>query len=116
MAQEQRTPKPARRAAHTGHAPDLDQLVTIREAAEQLGVNYATVRRYIASGRLTSYRLGPKMIRVNQADLDKLLAPIPTVVPKQSAPVKRPVKRAAKAAPKVVKQRRRKAPVEPEQD
>ncbi|PND54350.1 hypothetical protein CRM90_28470 [Mycobacterium sp. ENV421] len=39
--------------------------ITIEQVAEQFGVSTRTVRRYIADGRLTAYRVGPRMIRLD---------------------------------------------------
>lgn len=46
---------------------------TIAEAAERLGVSTKTVRRYIADGRITGYRFGPRFIRLNPAEVDAAL-------------------------------------------
>ncbi len=35
-----------------------------------------TLRRYIASGRLTGYRVGPRLVRVDLNELDANLRPI----------------------------------------
>ena len=48
------------------------------EAAEYLGVTDRTLRRYVASGELPAYRLGTRLLRFRQADLDALLRPVPT--------------------------------------
>jgi len=53
-------------------------LVTIAAAAEYASVAPKTIRRYIAAGRITGYRMGPRLIRVDLAELDRLLRPIPT--------------------------------------
>ena len=55
------------------------RLESISEAADYLGVSTKTIRRYIASGRLTGYRAGPRLIRVDLNELDAVLRPIPTV-------------------------------------
>ncbi len=47
-------------------------------AAVHLGVSTKTLRRYIASGRLTAYRVGNKIIRLDLEEVDGLLHPIPT--------------------------------------
>lgn len=54
------------------------RLESINGAAEYAQVNYRTIRRYIAAGRLTGYRMGPRLIRVDLDELDALLRPIPT--------------------------------------
>jgi len=53
-------------------------LATIAEAAEQARCNPRTIRRRIADGSLTGYRMGPRLIRVDLGELDALLRPIPT--------------------------------------
>ncbi len=54
------------------------KLVNLATAADHAAVNTKTIRRYIAAGRLTGYRMGPRLIRVDLAELDNLLRPIPT--------------------------------------
>ena len=43
-----------------------------------LAVHPRTIRRYISSGDLPAYRIGPRQIRVRASDVDALLVPIPT--------------------------------------
>ena len=47
------------------------RFATVAQAAEEFGVCDRTIRRYIASGRVAGYRLGPRMVRV---DLDEIEA------------------------------------------
>lgn len=54
------------------------RLVSLPQAAEMLGVTTRTLRRYIADGRLSAYRLGPRMLRVDLDELDALLRPLAT--------------------------------------
>ena len=56
------------------------RVVPITVAAEHVGCHSRTIRRYIAAGRLTGYRMGPRLIRVDLAELDALLRPIPTAL------------------------------------
>lgn len=49
---------------------------TIAEAADLLQVSPKTVRRYIAAGRLTAVRIGPRLVRVELASLERLGRPI----------------------------------------
>ncbi len=58
---------------------DRAQYETITDAARRLGVNPRTIRRRIAEGRLTAYRFGPTLIRLDPAEVDGLLRPIPVV-------------------------------------
>ena len=53
-------------------------LLTIETAADMLAVHPRTIRRYISSGDLPAYRIGPRQIRVRTSDVDALLVPIPT--------------------------------------
>lgn len=46
--------------------------------AEYLGVSERTIRRMIAAGEITGYRLGKRTIRIDFDELDALLKPIPT--------------------------------------
>jgi excisionase family DNA binding protein len=46
----------------------------IRETATELGLSVETIRRYIASGRLHAYRVGPRLLRVRRESIDALLA------------------------------------------
>jgi excisionase family DNA binding protein len=59
-------------------------LGSLGDAAEMCKVHKQTIRRYIAAGRLTGYRFGPRLLRV---DLDEvaavLLQPIPTAAPSE---------------------------------
>jgi excisionase family DNA binding protein len=50
--------------------------VGLREAADYAGVHTHTVRRWIAAGRLRAYRVGPRLIRVDLADLDAIMRPV----------------------------------------
>jgi excisionase family DNA binding protein len=62
----------------TRHAVAPVRPVPIREAAPRYHVNQATLRRMIARGEITGYRFGQRMVRVDLAELDALLSPIPT--------------------------------------
>ncbi|MGI8716934.1 MAG: excisionase family DNA-binding protein [Lapillicoccus sp.] len=53
-------------------------MVSLPDAADYAGVVPRTIRRRIADGSLTGYRMGPRLIRVDLAELDNLLRPIPT--------------------------------------
>lgn len=54
------------------------RLTSIEGAAEYADCSTKTVRRYIAAGRLTGYRLGARMVRVDLNEIDEMLRPIPT--------------------------------------
>ena len=49
----------------------------IQSTSKQYGVSEKTLRRYIAQGKITGYRFGPRMIRVDLDEVEALLQPIP---------------------------------------
>lgn len=53
------------------------RLVGTAEAAEYAGLCTRTIYRYIATGRITGYRIGPKLIKVDLDELDKITRPVP---------------------------------------
>lgn len=48
----------------------------IADAAVRCGVSTKTIRRRIADGSLTAYRVGPRIIRIDMAEVERLLRPI----------------------------------------
>lgn len=46
------------------------------EAADILGVTPLTIRRWIASGRLKAYRIGPRLVRIDAESVEALKQPI----------------------------------------
>lgn len=66
-----------RTASLTTH-PKKRRWVSQAEAAEYLGITDRTLRRMVASGELPAYRLGKRLLRFEQADVDALLRPVPT--------------------------------------
>ena len=55
--------------------PNRPASITI--AAEYAPCGRRTIQRYIQQGKLTAYRFGPKMIRVDLDEIDKLFRPVP---------------------------------------
>ena len=55
----------------------LPRYGSLAEAAEYLGCNERTVRRYIAAGKIHGYRLGG-LLRVDLNEVDAAMRPIPT--------------------------------------
>ena len=53
------------------------QYESVGDAAARVGVSTKTVRRWIASGQLAGYRVGPRLLRVDPDDLDRMLRLIP---------------------------------------
>lgn len=54
------------------------QFETLADAAERTGLSIRTLRRRIAAGQLPAYRSGPRVLRVDPADVDRLMILIPT--------------------------------------
>ncbi|MBX9642085.1 MAG: helix-turn-helix domain-containing protein [Mycobacteriaceae bacterium] len=52
--------------------PAARRLISLDEAAERLDICTRTLRRYIAAGLLTAYRIGPRLIKIDPAELDQL--------------------------------------------
>jgi excisionase family DNA binding protein len=50
--------------------------IGLQEAADYCGVSYRTMRRYVADGRLNAVRVGPRLLKVSIADLEKLHHPV----------------------------------------
>jgi excisionase family DNA binding protein len=48
---------------------------TIAQAAQRLQVHRTTVQRWIGSGRLRAYRVGPKAVRILERDLEAVITP-----------------------------------------
>jgi excisionase family DNA binding protein len=48
---------------------------TVPEAATILGVSPSTVWRWIASGDLPAYRIGPRFVRVRRSELSAMIRP-----------------------------------------
>ena len=51
---------------------------SMSEAATRTGLSIRTIRRRIASGDLAAYRSGPRVIRVDPRDVDRMMVRIPT--------------------------------------
>lgn len=52
---------------------------SIRDAAAYVGCSERTVRRGIAQGLLPAYRFGPRLLRVNLAELADSMRKVPAV-------------------------------------
>jgi excisionase family DNA binding protein len=50
--------------------------ISIKEAAEYLGVTDRTIRQMLADNRLAGYRLGPRVVRLRRNEIDAALRPI----------------------------------------
>ena len=52
------------------------ELIGLQEAADYCDVNYRTIRRWIADGRIDAMRVGPRLLKVSVTELDKVIAPV----------------------------------------
>lgn len=52
-----------------------DRLITYQAAAERLGVSKPTLRSWVNAGTIPVVRMGPRTIRFDSADVDRLLTP-----------------------------------------
>ena len=52
------------------------RLDSLSNAADFAGVSTKTIRRWISDGRITGYRMGPRLIRVDLDELAAMLQPI----------------------------------------
>lgn len=53
--------------------------MTLNAAASRFDCSERTIRRMIANGELTGYRVGKRLVRVDAAEVDQLARVIPTV-------------------------------------
>lgn len=54
-------------------AVDPKNYVTRREAADALGVSVQTIDNYARAGRITTCKVGPRLIRIPRSDVERLL-------------------------------------------
>ncbi|HLK73625.1 MAG TPA: excisionase family DNA-binding protein [Streptosporangiaceae bacterium] len=66
----------SREAARNWPERQPRRLESIASAAEALDVSERTIRRRIADGSLRAYRVGPRLIKVDRAEVDKLIRPV----------------------------------------
>ncbi len=59
---------------NNGQAP---RFASQADAGDYAGVCIRTIRRWIATGMITGYRMGPRLIRVDLNEIDGLFAQIP---------------------------------------
>ncbi len=51
---------------------------SLAEAAERTGLSTRTLRRRIAEGSLRAYRVGPRILRLDPVEVDRLMVPVQT--------------------------------------
>jgi excisionase family DNA binding protein len=69
---------PTKTPVRVGHR----RFASVKDAAEAYDVNPRTVRRWICDGRITGYRMGGKLVKV---DLDEIEANVVKVIPAAQA-------------------------------
>jgi excisionase family DNA binding protein len=57
----------------------MARFVPIKEAEEKYSVNWYTLRRWIREGKITGYRIGDRLIRVDLDEIDALMKPLPVI-------------------------------------
>lgn len=73
------TTTPRRRTAAPQTSGGDRRFIRQETAAERWDVSVDTIRRLIADGKITGYRLNGRIIRVDVAEVDACFRPIPTV-------------------------------------
>lgn len=66
----------ANQVAHNRREHRRPELIGLSEAAARCDVNYRTIRRWIAAGRLKAVRVGPRLLKVDAAQLDAMMQPL----------------------------------------
>jgi excisionase family DNA binding protein len=56
--------------------PTYPALISLQETADRCGVDERTIRRWIAARRLNALRVGPKLLKIDVAELDKIMRPV----------------------------------------
>lgn len=51
----------------------MSKYMSVKEAAEQVGVSTQTVRRWIQSGALPALRISARLYRLDQEDFEKFI-------------------------------------------
>ena len=59
----------------------IPQLMSVRNAAEQYGIAESTLRRWMATGKVETVKIGPRLVRIPIASLQGLVMPRVTNTP-----------------------------------
>ncbi|HEY9311742.1 helix-turn-helix domain-containing protein [Williamsia sp.] len=54
----------------------VSKYLSVDQAAEELGVSSKSIRRWISGGRLTARRAGPRLIRIDRREIEKMMSPV----------------------------------------
>lgn len=60
---------------HDGRMAHDDDLMTVAQAAEHVGVHERTMRKWIADGEVPAMRFRGRFLRVRRGDADKMIIP-----------------------------------------
>lgn len=52
------------------------RLASVAVAAAEADVCTRTIRRWVADGRLSAYRVGPRLIKIDLSELDRAVQPL----------------------------------------
>jgi excisionase family DNA binding protein len=55
------------------------RLVSLTEAGAYAGVHRMTIYRWIQAGRITGYRVGPRILKVDLDEIDANITPVAAV-------------------------------------
>lgn len=58
-----------------------EEYLTVDEARKLAKRHPKTIRRWMAVGLLTTYRVGPRGVRVKRSELEPLITPVPVREP-----------------------------------
>jgi len=58
-------------------APRPGRRVPLAEGSAYSHLSIKTLRRYGAAGRITLYRVGPKLLQVDLDEIDRIIRPVP---------------------------------------
>ena len=66
---------PSTRNATTPTITPRRRYVSVNDAAEYIGVTDRTIRQMVSDGRLTAYRNGAKLVRLDLNEIDAAMVP-----------------------------------------
>lgn len=67
------------KGVNTNEVPTDGRPLTLRQAATWLQLSELTVRRMVSRGDLRAYKVGPRAIRIDLADLKKCRKPVTNI-------------------------------------
>lgn len=55
-----------------------DRYISLQQMADKYGLSVKSCRRMVATGALPAFRIGERVIRVRERDVEALMQPVPT--------------------------------------